>query len=130
MIPAAPRGVTDVVSNSLRTWTAGYPLASHSFYYEELARQIRSATGCEGLAVVHGKHLMIANEATEFAHHVIRLLGSRTCAATLLLRLANWSKRDTIGRRSAGSCWKSIVMFLSGEPAKKAPFRQCLAVFG
>jgi glycosyltransferase involved in cell wall biosynthesis len=35
---------------------------------------VSTAIGCEGLAVVHGKHLLVGDTPAEFAGHVLRLL--------------------------------------------------------
>ena len=44
---------------------------------------VSTPLGCEGLAVENGKHLLVANDAENFAAAVARLLTDRALAACL-----------------------------------------------
>jgi len=44
---------------------------------------VTTAKGCEGTEAAHGKHLLIADSAEEFADEIIRLIGNEPLAARL-----------------------------------------------
>jgi glycosyltransferase involved in cell wall biosynthesis len=44
---------------------------------------VTTTLGCEGIAVEHGKHVLIADSPLEFAQAVLRVLADRACADAL-----------------------------------------------
>jgi glycosyltransferase involved in cell wall biosynthesis len=55
---------------------------------------VSTPLGCEGLAVEHGKHLLIASDAEDFAAAVARLLTDRALATRLILVARALVERD------------------------------------
>ena len=55
---------------------------------------VSTSLGCEGLAVEHGKHLLIADRADDFAAAVARLLSDRALATRLTLQARALVEKD------------------------------------
>jgi glycosyltransferase involved in cell wall biosynthesis len=64
---------------------------------------VSTSKGAEGLDVIHGRHVLIADDEEVFASQVVRLLRDRTLAAHLAQEAQTLVRRrydrDTVGRR-------------------------------
>ncbi len=59
-IPESPRTLLQTFMNSIRFWASGHPIASHKFFYPELALAIRSIVDEEKIDVVQIEHSFLA----------------------------------------------------------------------
>ena len=59
-VPATPRTLLRTVVNSLRCWSAGFKLASHPYFYPELAGTVRSLVRSENIDILQIEHSFLS----------------------------------------------------------------------
>ena len=88
---------------------------------------VSTSIGCEGLNVVHGEHILIADDATEFAAEVVKLLMHRDLresiaknAREFVVKAYDW---EIITRKSASDFEKLVgcEQSFEGSGSKVAP---------
>jgi len=126
VVPATSRTLAQVFTNSIRCWMAGYQLASHQFFYPELAQAIRSIISEEGIDILQIEHsfLMAYRMTIPTSSRCRTVLSLHNVGSRQYLRIAK--TQSALWARI--SYWLKSFLIRRMEAANAAEFDHCVVV--
>ena len=126
VVPARARRPFQILANSMRCWRAGYQLASHQFFYPELAREIRALVTEESIDILQVEHsfLVAYRKAIPASSRCLTILSMHNVGSRQYLRIAKtqsspWARM---------SYWLKSFLITRMEAANAAQFDHCTVV--
>lgn len=126
VVPAVSRNLAGNFTNSIRCWVAGYPLASHPYFYPELARAIRSIVNDEGIDILQIEHsfLVAYRTAVSSTSRCRTILSLHNIGSQQYLRIAKTQRAPV--ERAIYRLKSLLIRWM--ETASATEFDRCIVV--